>query len=154
MSRAEAPAFRSGSQLLRMVIVAPSVMAPYFASQSACSIFTLDQSASSSSARIMGRDVRTPCPISERATINRISPSREIATNAFGTKSASAAPACEKPFVMWNATSSPAPPTELVFRKSRRDTLLAKLGDDALIGEYRRPCAAPSQFFGTQTWFR
>ncbi len=48
---------------------------PYFASPMACSIFTRAQSASSSSATIIGKDVRMPVPISERCAMMITRPS-------------------------------------------------------------------------------
>src|SRR6266487_5555040 len=42
---------------------------PYLSSATACSTRTIDQSASNSSATIMGNEVRTPWPISERETV-------------------------------------------------------------------------------------
>jgi hypothetical protein len=42
------------------------------------------QSASSSSARIIGSEVRTPCPISDLPTVMVTVPSASIRTHAFG----------------------------------------------------------------------
>ncbi len=57
------------------------------------------QSASISSASNMGKDVITPCPISDLSTIKVIQLSAVIRMNAFGAKGASSAsvampPAC------------------------------------------------------------
>src|SRR5690606_4029533 len=57
----------------------------YFsASPGACQIFTRFQSASSSSARIMGMPVRTPWPISDRLQVRVTVPSRAMRTKTFG----------------------------------------------------------------------
>ena len=53
-------------------------------SPGACQIDTRCQSASSSSARIMGMPVRTPCPISERLQVMVTVPSSAMPTNRFG----------------------------------------------------------------------
>src|SRR5271166_2485945 len=106
--RAAAPTWRIGSMKWR-VEREPSVSwLPYFTSSPvAWTTFTLDQSASSSSATIKGMPVRTPCPISERwQTIDTV-PSGAIDTKArrlftvpcgmpaaphFGASAASAGP--------------------------------------------------------------
>src|SRR5579864_8863568 len=68
ISRAWAPALRMGSQVVRTLALPPVVWSPKSKLAPACSIEICFQSALSSSARIMGSAVRTPCPISERAT--------------------------------------------------------------------------------------
>src|SRR5450631_45038 len=68
ISRAAAPALRIGSHDVRMLALPPVVWSPNSALAPACSVSICFQSASSSSARIIGSAVRTPCPISERAT--------------------------------------------------------------------------------------
>ena len=87
MSRAVAPALRSGSHELRTLALPPVVMSPYFVSKSACFTVTRAQSASNSSAKIIASAVRTPCPISDLATVKKISPLGLISINAFGWKS-------------------------------------------------------------------
>src|SRR6266542_1263186 len=54
---------------------------------------TEDQSASSSSDKIIARQVRTPCPISDRATTRVTLPSVPTRSHWFGTKRTGAPPA-------------------------------------------------------------
>src|ERR1700688_4149075 len=86
ISRAAAPALRIGSHVVRMLALPPVVLSPNRVLAPACSISISFQSASSSSARIMGSAVRTPCPISERATTIVILLSGVIRRYAFGEK--------------------------------------------------------------------
>src|SRR5438093_11337643 len=65
MARAVAPALRIGSYLVRTLELPPVSRLPNLGSAQACSTRTRDQSASSSSATIIGSDVLTPCPISD-----------------------------------------------------------------------------------------
>ena len=84
--RAAAPHSRIGFMKCR-VLREPSVSwLPNFASSpGACAILTRDQSASSSSARISGMPVRTPCPISERWQTIVTVPSLAIETKMRGS---------------------------------------------------------------------
>src|SRR5439155_22775419 len=50
----------------------------------ACTILIRDQSAPSSSARIIASDVRTPCPISDLLIVSVTVPSPSIRTHPFG----------------------------------------------------------------------
>src|SRR6516165_9444400 len=90
MSRAVAPALRSGFQNARMefelpVICSPKVGLPYsLSSGGACSTTTLLKSVSSSSARIMGIAVYVPCPISTCGIISVVCPDRSMRINALG----------------------------------------------------------------------
>ena len=83
--RAAAPACRMGTMKWR-VEREPSVSwLPYFTSSPvAWATFTLDQSASISSATISGMPVRTPCPISERWHTMVTVPSGAIDTKTRG----------------------------------------------------------------------
>ncbi len=65
MARAAAPARRSGSQFMGVEKLPPANCAPYsFGSSGAWTMCTVFQSASSSSAMIIGSEVLMPCPIS------------------------------------------------------------------------------------------
>jgi hypothetical protein len=83
--RAAAPHRRIGMKKWR-VLREPSVSwLPYrVSSPGACTTRTRDQSASSSSATIIGIPVRTPWPISERWQTMLTMPSSPIATNTSG----------------------------------------------------------------------
>src|SRR5258706_16205554 len=68
------------------------VWLPNAGSALACSILTLVQSASSSSARIIASAVRTPWPTSERCTVRVTVPSASMLTKRFGANGGSALP--------------------------------------------------------------
>ena len=70
---------------------------PYAGFRSPCAIVTCSHATSSSSATIIGRDVFTPCPISEFGATIDIAPLEEMLMKAFGVKSAAAAPAPATP---------------------------------------------------------
>src|SRR6185295_19573986 len=84
ISRAVAPARRRFSQSEAIPSLPPEPWPPYFRSSAACSTFTRDQSAQSSSATIIGMEVLTPSPMSgffdQRVTV----PSGSIRRNALG----------------------------------------------------------------------
>ena len=75
-----------GSKKCR-VLREPSVswLPKRFSSPVACTTRTRFQSASSSSATIIGMPVRTPCPISERWQTMETMPSSPMATNTSGS---------------------------------------------------------------------
>jgi hypothetical protein len=85
MARAAAPHRRIGSKKC-LVLRDPSVswLPKRLSSPGACATRTRFQSASSSSATIMGMLVLTPCPISDRWQTIVTVPSSAIATNASG----------------------------------------------------------------------
>ena len=85
MARAAAPQRRMGSKKWR-VLREPSVswLPKRFSSPGACATRTRFQSASSSSATIMGMPVLTPCPISDRWQTIVTVPSSAIDTKASG----------------------------------------------------------------------
>src|SRR3989449_5817591 len=118
----------------------------YALSAGADSILTFDQSASSSSASSMGREVVTPCPISERSTTTRTLSSAPMRSHAFGANGAAAAarPARRPAAGTWKPMTRPAPATLAVSRNSRRLICAALMsrslggamdgGADALVG--------------------
>ena len=57
-----------GSHVVFTLALPPVVWSPKSVLAPACSMAIVEKSQSSSSARIIGREVRTPWPISERAT--------------------------------------------------------------------------------------
>ena len=88
MARPVAPTWRIRSKLLRTECEPSVSWSPYFGSPIACSIFTLDQSASSSSATTSGRAVRLPQPISDRCATIVTVPSDAIDIHTVGSKAA------------------------------------------------------------------
>src|SRR5437764_485469 len=100
----------------------PNIGLVYALSAGANSIFTLVQSASSSSARSIGRAVVTPWPISERSTTMSTLLSGLIGSHALGAKGAAAAAANRPPAGRWNPITRPAPAAAVVSRNSRRET--------------------------------
>src|SRR5437763_7684087 len=120
----------------------PNIGLVYALSAGADSIFTLVQSASSSSAMSIGRAVVTPWPISERSTTMSTLLSGLIRSHALGAKGAAAAAAKRPPAGRWNPMTSPAPAAAVVSRKSRRETLEGALMSGSLRGPVdRRPDA-------------
>ena len=131
MARAAAPQRRIGSKKWR-VLREPSVswLPNFFSSPGAWATRTRFQSASSSSATIIGMPVLTPCPISERWQTIVTVPSSAIETNASGLSvhplGIPSAPyflgswACA---VDWSPTASTRPPRDIPFKKRRRLTL-------------------------------
>src|SRR5437660_2240318 len=116
ISRAAAPARRSGSQpdcTLRLPTV---IWSPYAGSASAWITRTLCQSASSSSATIIGIAVRTPWPISERPVQMFTVPSGRTSSQAFGLKAAARCPRAGRE----NPITSEVPMVAVVCRNSRR----------------------------------
>src|SRR2546426_12429588 len=84
ISRPAAPALRRGSHPDRVLRLPTVTWSPYAGSASPCITVTRRQSASSSSATIIGMAVRTPCPISERPVQMVTEPSGEISSQAVG----------------------------------------------------------------------
>src|SRR5208337_3803851 len=84
ITRPVAPTWRIKSKLLRTECDPSVSWLPYFGSPIACSIFTLDQSASSSSATTSGKAVRLPHPISERWATTVTVPSEAIDIHRLG----------------------------------------------------------------------
>ena len=132
MVRAAAPQRRIGSKKCR-VLREPSVswLPKRFSSPVACTTRTRFQSASSSSATIIGMPVRTPCPISERWHTIVTVPSSAMETNASGSSTqplgmpsapylgGSAARSADG-----NPTASTSPPSaDTPWRNRRRLTL-------------------------------
>src|SRR5690349_4773621 len=97
----------------------PNIGLMYALSAGANSILIFDQSASSSSARSIGSDVVTPCPISERSTITSTLSSGLIRSQAFGAKVEGYAMPRRPPTGRWNPMTRPAPATVAVCRNSR-----------------------------------
>ena len=92
-------------------------------SPGACQIFTRFQSASSSSARIIGMPVRTPCPISERLHVSVTVPSSAISTKRLGLTEVPllwprAVPIMDPAETLAPSTTAPVTPAD--FRKVRR----------------------------------
>src|SRR5438876_7599380 len=90
ISRAAAPAWRSGSNPERTLRLPTVNWSPYAGSASACATCTRVQSASSSSATIIGIAVFTPWPISERPVQMVTAPSGVISIQALGLNGAGA----------------------------------------------------------------
>src|SRR5581483_48427 len=84
ISRAVAPALRSGSQDVTTLSLPPVSRLPNLGWSHACSTRMLDQSASSSSATSMGRAVLTPWPISDLLTHTVMAPVPSILKKALG----------------------------------------------------------------------
>ena len=107
----------------------PSVFwSPYFfSSPSPWTIFTRDQSASSSSATIIVVLVRMPWPISDRCATMLTSPLGSIDRKTFGAKAPAASVAARpsSPGIRPMATPStrPPPPRPIAVRNDRRLTL-------------------------------
>src|SRR5947208_6659339 len=119
----------------------PNIGLVYALSAGANSIFTLVHSASSSSARSIGRAVVTPWPISERSTTMSTLLSGLIRSHALGAKGAAAA-AKRPPAGRWNPITRPAPAAAVVSRNSRRETCEGALMSRSLRGPVnRRPDA-------------
>src|SRR2546429_6660837 len=120
----------------------PNIGLVYALSAGANSIFTLVQSASSSSAMSIGRAVLTPWPISERSTTMSTLLSGLIRSHALGAKGATGVGAKRPPAGRWNPMTSPAPAAAVVSRNSRRETLEGALMSGSLRGPMdRRPDA-------------
>src|SRR2546430_7581453 len=119
----------------------PNIGLVYALSAGANSIFTLVHSASSSSARSIGRAVVTPWPISERSTTMSTLLSGLIRSKAWGAKGAAAA-ARRPPAGRWNPSTGRAPAAAVVSRNSRRETCEGALMSRSLRGPVnRRPDA-------------
>src|SRR5256885_2243058 len=119
ISRAAAPALRSRSHDVRIAVLPPVDMRrdhPAGFSGTGPSR-TVDQSASSSSARIMARPVCEPWPISDLSTVSVTIPSEPMWIQALGENGASSMSARGERDGRWNAMTSPA----LVATKSRRE---------------------------------
>src|SRR5207247_618222 len=130
MARAAAPALRIGSYLVRTLELPPVSRSPNLGSAQACSTRTRDQSASSSSATIIGSEVRTPCPISDLLAQIVTSPLASTWRNALGAKSALGRPRGPVAFMAAdNRTprTSPAPAAGTILRNSRRLPLVTGL---------------------------
>ena len=82
--RATAPASRKASHEPMMLPLPPVPRRLKSGPGDACSIRTCSNFASSSSARIIGNEVRTPCPISDFPTKITTDPSRSIRSQMFG----------------------------------------------------------------------
>ncbi len=123
ISRAVAPALRSGSWELRMLRLPPVEKSPQmrlrrrFSSGRGNSVRTLLQSHSSSSATSIGSAVSVPCPISERATrmITVSSPWITIQAVISGAPPAACAPSGTS-----NPSASPPAAAATLTRNSRR----------------------------------
>src|SRR5256714_922859 len=112
----------------------PNIGLVYALSAGANSIFTLVQSASSSSATSIGRAVLTPWPISERSTTMSTLLSGLIRNQALGAEGAAGVGAKRPPAGRWSPMTSPAPSAAVVSRKSRRETLEGALMSGSLRG--------------------
>src|ERR1700746_1789118 len=86
ISRAAAPALRRLSYEVRTLRLPPVSWSPYFGWRSACTTWTRPQSQQSSSATIIGSDVRTPCPISDLPHQIFTSPLADSSSQEFGEK--------------------------------------------------------------------
>ena len=153
ISRAAAPAWRSGTKFCRTERLPSVFWSPYFLSPSACTISTWPSETSSSSASSIAIDVRAPWPISERWTMSRIALSVPTSTNTLGAKAGAApeaAVAAENSASGRNESTRPAAVAPAVVpRNSRRETfckpccvLIAHL---PLRRSIRRRVAAPRQ---------
>src|SRR5262249_36414155 len=149
--RTAAPARGRGPQLLGVEALPPATCRPYFvSSKSACSTRPSFQSASNSSARIIGRCVFTPWPTSgffERIVtipsgatrMNAIVSNACTGAWAGAPDAAWAAAAAVAPGRRYQPIRTPPPAAELTFRKDRRfrtapDTRLAMLAISHLAG--------------------
>src|SRR2546422_8717261 len=126
ISRPAAPALRRGSHPDRVLRLPTVTWSPYAGSASACITRTRRQSASSSSATIIGMAVRTPCPNSERPVQMVTGPSGEISSQALGLNGTvgdgEGGWEVARGGGKWNPISSEAPAAVPVFRNSRRLT--------------------------------
>ncbi len=126
ISRAAAPAFRRGSHAVRTLLLPPVLTDRGQADGSAGGGATRTrlQSASSSSARIMGSAVRTPCPISPSSTTMVAIPPPSRVSQAFGvnvvTLPSASFPAKRRTPGMEKAMTNPAAAAPVTFTKSRR----------------------------------
>src|SRR6266704_2746372 len=102
----------------------PNMGLMYALSAGAKSMRIFDQSASSSSASSIGRDVVTPWPISERSTITSTLSSGLMRSHALGVKGAAGVGPNRAPAGIWKPMTRPAPATAAVSRNSRRVTLV------------------------------
>src|SRR5258706_229930 len=108
----------------------------YALSAGAKSIWTLVQSASSSSASSIGKEVATPWPISQRSTMTSTLSSGPMRSHALGAKGAGP---CSPRVGMRKPMTRPAPTVPAVWRNARRSMsgLLCRAvhgGADALVG--------------------
>src|SRR5712692_5242221 len=127
ISRAAAPALRKFAYEPRTLPLPPVSCSPNFGSRSACTTSTRRQSQESSSATIIGSDVRTPCPISDLPHQIFTSPPDETSSHALGEKELG----MEDPEILrartlperWKGKSKAAQAALDDFRKSRRGTI-------------------------------
>ena len=128
-----APNWRSSAQPSGMLVLPPAPCAPQRQRGSAplksidigiCSTDTCDQSASSSSARIIGRDVLTPCPISAPVAPITIRLSGSMRIRTPSGFSGWRGVASWHPAKRGASTSAPDADSE-VCRKCRRETTAA-----------------------------
>ena len=143
MARAAAPQRRMGSKKWR-VLREPSVswLPNFFSSPVAWATRTRLQSASSSSATIIGMPVLIPCPISERWQTIVTVPFSAIETKASGLSTQPLGIPSAPYFLAswarapdWKPTASTRPPSDMPCRNRRRLTLatITELADGALI---------------------
>jgi hypothetical protein len=114
--RAAAPAVRSGAKRPMMLPLPPVPRRVKSGPGEACSMRIDSSGASSSSARIIGSAVRTPCPISLLPIFTTIVPSASMRNQAFGLKVFGAS--CAE-LVRTPRTSAPALPA-MTLRNVRR----------------------------------
>src|SRR5262249_11349956 len=88
------------------------------------SVFTFDQSHSSSSATICARPVSVPCPISERAIRMTTVSSGRMTTHAVISGEPSCARTTEVPNGIFNPSARPAPTAVVPMTKERRLSLV------------------------------
>ena len=127
IARPAAPTWRSGIQLMGVAVLPPAHWFSYLSvSSPTCSTRTFFQSASSSSAMIIGSIVFTPCPISGFLAAIVTMPSGVMRMNALSSPgSADAAPnasPCIRPGT-YVASRMPPPAMAETRRKSRRVTV-------------------------------
>src|SRR6266550_3120222 len=127
MSRAAAPAFRSGIHAALTLVLPPVPCIPnsglkYCFAAGANSILILVQSASSSSARSMGSEVVTPWPISERSTTTTTLSLLPMRSHASAHHGAAGTAARLPAAGTWKPMTRPAPTVPAVSRNSRRVT--------------------------------
>src|SRR5688572_5769830 len=140
IARAAAPTRRSGSQWFGVALLPPATWPVNFTvSSPACSIFTVCQSTSSSSAMSIGSIVLIPCPTSGFLAMIVTDPSGERRMKALGENSAagafgaSAASRSAPPKSMMVPSRRPPPASAETRRNWRRSTRASSVMMDSSV---------------------
>jgi hypothetical protein len=124
IARAAAPAARNGAQLPPTLQLPPVPRRLKFGPGEACTTAIVDQSASSSSARIMASDVRTPCPISDFPMVRMVLPLGSIRIQPFGTNDADGLSTAKRSPSQRTPMTSAPPASAVVPRNARRVSVM------------------------------